>query len=219
MDLRSIQYIDSNGDVLYAEPGQEIVCTPASGSSALVLKSGQTTSYINADDGNEQAGRLIDFFQLSQNNPFLNDLRFTDTLGTQSYANNVVIDWSTYGEGKVLGYFRVLPGNTNWSVAITNASNLYVNDFPTGWRAANVKEIDNILWYRAGIGHGLEYSPFNTTIIGSVSLWSSTTDISNTANAYYYVTSINVRSVIDKTAAGAKYLAVRTFTVNGTTLT
>ena len=47
-------------------------------------------------NGDLEAGRATDFFTLATNNPFGNTNRFTDELGGSTYANNIVIDWSTY---------------------------------------------------------------------------------------------------------------------------
>ena len=185
---------------------------------ALPLKSGQTISYATGDDGDIEAGRDVDFLTLPFNNPFGNTDRFTDEFGGQVYNNKIAIDWSTYGNNRVLGYYMLPALNNTWLVSIVQSLALNVGGF-INWRMANVKEVENVLFYRGGINHGLDYPPFNSNFTSSVSLWSSTTDISNTANAYYFVTSINVRSIIDKTAAGAKSLSVRTFNVSGTSLT
>ena len=70
----------------------------AGGSTPLntsnVYKTGQVTSYISNDDGSSQIGRGNSFLTLEHNNGFGNNNRFTDTLGTQSYADDIVIDWN-----------------------------------------------------------------------------------------------------------------------------
>jgi len=191
-------------------------CTiPISG--AKLLKTGQTTSYAVGDDGDIQAGRDVDFFTLAVNNPFGNTSRFTDELGGSNYTNNIVIDWSTYDGVEVLGYYRVIAGNIDWSTAINSALALNIGGF-VGWRNVNVYEIMNIMNFEVST-HRLNYAPFNTTITTLHAIWTSTTPGSATTNAMYAVTSIGVITGLTKTTAGAKFFAVRTFTVTGTTLT
>ena len=72
---------------------------------ATLMKTGQTTSYRTGDDGDIEAGRATSFSVLSANNPFGNTNRFTDELGGTTYANNIVIDWSTYNGTTVLGWY------------------------------------------------------------------------------------------------------------------
>jgi hypothetical protein len=197
----------------------EIKSTAVQSSTATLMKTGQTTSYVTGDDGDIQAGRLVDFNILSTNNPFGNTDRFTDTLGGQTYTNNIVIDWSTFDGTTVLGYYKVIAGNQTWNNAINSALLVSAGTFTSGWRMSNVRELLNIYYYVGGLAHALDYFPFNTTITTVHSFWTSTTDISNSINAYYSPTVTGVFGVVDKTAVGAKYLAVRTFGWNGTQLT
>ena len=219
MDLRSIKYIDSNGNVLYAEPGQEIICTPAASiSTAELMKSNQTVSWRAKDDGGFQAGRPTSFTVLNDYNPFGSLDRFSDEFGGQDYTSNIVIDWSTFNGDTVLGYYRTIAGNITWNQAIDSSSALSIGAYTSGWRLANIKEIENIQSYKTGAAHSLDYTPFKVTITSAHSIWTSTTDFGNSANAYFNVTSYGTMGVLDKTAAGAKLMAVRTFTVSGTTL-
>jgi len=90
--------------------------------TAKLMKTGQTTSYITGDDGDIEAGRNTDFTTLAENNVFGNTNRFTDELGTQTYTNNIVIDWSTYDGSTILGWYRVNNGiDINWAGAIAGA--------------------------------------------------------------------------------------------------
>ena len=184
---------------------------------ATLMKTGQTTSYRTGDDGDIEAGRDVDFFTLSANNPFGNTNRFTDELGGQTYTNNIVIDWSTYNGFEVLGYYRVIAGNNIWDFAIDTCLALNIGGF-TGWKNANVYEIMNVQNFQVAT-HRFNYAPFNTTITTSHSLWASTTVAASTGNAIYFITSTGQMGTLNKTVAAAKYFAVRTFTVNGTTLT
>ena len=146
-----------------------------------LMKTGQTTSYRTGDDGDLEKGRDVDFTTLDANNPFGNTNRFTDELGGSTYTNNIVIDWSTYDGSTVLGYYRVATGSSTWNNAVDNSLTTSVSTFTSGWRLTNIKELINILQFE-GSNLQYNYSPFNIT---ATLLWSSTTNMSNTANAYY----------------------------------
>lgn len=81
------------------------------------LQTGQTTSYRTGDDITR--GRLTNFTTLASNNPWGNTNRFTDTAGGSTYANGIVIDWSTYDNSTVLCYY-IGDASTyrNWNTAI-----------------------------------------------------------------------------------------------------
>jgi hypothetical protein len=195
---------------LYVKAAAAIL--PAISSSATLLKTGQTTSYRTGDDGDIEAGRATSFTVLSSNNPFGNTNRFTDELGTQSYVKNIVIDWSTYNGTDVLGYYRTVSAtNITWNSAIDAALALSVVGFTTGWRLPNKKEMENIFNY--SLSFGISYSPFS---FPNASIWTSTTYTAATTLAYVHVGSwINLGG---KTGADARWIAVRNFTVSGTTL-
>lgn len=177
-----------------------------------LLKTGQITSYRTGDDGDIEAGRDVSFSVLPGNNPFGNTNRFTDELGTQTYTNNIVIDWSTYDGTQVLGYYRVIPpADVTWNVAIDSALALSVASFTSGWRLPNKREMENI--YNYELVSCMNYAPFN--IINTI--WISTTYAAATTLAYTATASwINLSA---KSGAGGRYIGVRNFTVTGTTLT
>lgn len=180
---------------------------------ADLMKTGQTTSYRTGDDGDIEAGRDVDFFTLASNNPFGNTNRFTDELGGTAYANNIVIDWSTYNGSNVLGYYRVSLGLFNWDDAIDNSLSHSIGTYTTGWRLINVKELFNIV--QQGNSQLLQHTPFNLT---SVSLWTSTRRDSlrvyrfGSANSDPLLATGTFTTLLNT-------FPVRTFTVNGTTLT
>jgi hypothetical protein len=176
------------------------------------MKTGQTTSYRTGDDGDLEAGRATSFTVLASNNPFGNTNRFTDELGGQNYVKNIVIDWSTYNGSNVLGYYRTVSAtNITWNAAIDAALALSITGFTTGWRLPNKKEIENIFNY--SLSFGISYSPFN---FPNAQIWTSTTYTASTTLAYVHVGSwINLGG---KTGADARWIACRTFTVTGTTL-
>jgi len=190
---------------------------PSGGGSvgATLMKTGQTTSYRTGDDGDLEAGRDVDFFTLASNNPFGNTNRFTSELGTQTYTNNIVIDWSTYDGSTVLGYYfdkttRTWNNFVDWGIALS------VDTFTSGWRGANATEIHNLFNYE--LNEFINYSPFNYAADGN-NLWTSTTAKVNTTTAYFFN-----NTATQSLARGAKTstiycMATRTFTVTGTTLT
>jgi len=188
------------------------VAAAVSRTTAQLMKTGQTTSYRTGDDGDFEAGRGVDFFTLAENNVFGNTNRFTDELGGQTYTNNIVIDWSTYDGATVLGYYKGDTTNRNWDNTIDWALSLSIGTFTTGWRLTNVKELQNILDYK--ISGGLNYSPFSLS--GNYNVWTSTTFIDSTTNAYFRNSSINIAA--SPKSSSYRGIPCRTFTVTGTTL-
>jgi len=179
---------------------------------ATLMKTGQTTSYRTGDDGDIEAGRATSFSVLSSNNPFGNTNRFTDELGGQTYTKNIVIDWSTYNGTNVLGYYRVVnASDVTWNTAIDSALALSIVGFTTGWRLPNKREIENVCNYQ--LTSLLNYAPFNI----NNGVWTSTTYLASTTIAY--ILSQSWVNLVAKSGLSGRWIAVRTFTVNGTTLT
>lgn len=192
--------------------------TAVSRSTAKLMKTGQTTSYRTGDDGDIEAGRATSFTVLAENNPFGNTNRFTDELGGTTYANNIVIDWSTYDGTTVNGWYRLarpLVGAYTWNQAIDNALAFSVGSFTTGWRLANLMEYSSIFNFGNSPGNKLNYAPFSLT----ADLWSSNTHANATTYAFYIVNGANDYYYFLGKTTGIKALFVRTFTVSGTTLT
>jgi hypothetical protein len=184
---------------------------------ATLMKTGQTTSYRTGDDGDLEAGRATSFTVLASNNPFGNTNRFTDELGGQTYTNNIAIDWSTYNGTNVLGYKRtatnVIVGG--WNSSIDTCLAISIAPYTTGWRLANVNEWNNIL--NRELSNPLGYTPFTSF----VQTYSSHTSSSWKTVPSVYSWGISSAGSIylkDKTETSSN-LAVRTFTVTGTTLT
>ena len=173
------------------------------------MKTGQTVSYRTGDDGDIEAGRNTSFTVLAQNNPFGNTNRFTDELGTQTYTKNIVIDWSTYDGSTVLGCRRTEVSGT-FNSGIDACLALSISPFTTGWRMANIKELMNFANY--SLTAVFNYSPFNFP----ATLNSSTTNAGNTANRYIMLSTGTIQDTA-KSGSGNN-LAVRNFTVTGTTL-
>jgi hypothetical protein len=185
--------------------------------TATLMKTGQTTSYRTGDDGNIQAGRLTSFTVLASNNPFGNTNRFTSELGTQTYTNNIVIDWSTYNGSTVLGIYRsnFLTSAVTWNNAIDNSLSLSVGSYTTGWRLWNYYESVNFMFFESNYQYN--YSPLNGGTTNN-SYWTSNTYKQNTGFAWCS-SNIGQHPINDKTTAAGLRIAVRNFTVTGTTLT
>jgi hypothetical protein len=179
---------------------------------AKILKTAQTTSFATGDDGDLQEGRDVDFFTLNYTNPFGNTNRFTDEFGGATYANDIVIDWSTYDGAEVLGYYRIRQGGNVWSDAVANALALSVSTFTSGWRLTNFKELLNL--YKIG-NRAMNYSPINQGA-GNNRYWTSTTLTGYTNQPYFGANSWQGGSVLATNPY--EWLGCRNFTVTGTTL-
>ena len=191
---------------------------PGSGSNIIVdemgdllIKTGQTTSYRTGDDGDLEAGRATDFLTLGENNPFGNTNRFTDELGGSTYTNGIIIDWTTYDSSEVLGYYPDTTTTRTWNDTIDWAIALSVGTFTSGWRLGNIREYINIQNY--GSGFAMQYAPFNTT----VQWWTSNT-LTISTTAAWQISGVGEAKQLGKTFT-LNGIAVRNFTVTGTTLT
>lgn len=184
---------------------------------ATLPKTGQTTSYATNDDGDIEAGRATDFFTLATNNPFGNTNRFTDELGGQTYTNNIVIDWSTYDTvaGTVLGYYRTPLSGAIWATQISNCAAVSIGTFTSDWRMWNFREMFNIC--KGESNPNINYTPFNINM-GNY-YWSSTSRDATFAVALLTNGAGSYASLLLNKANSYQSIAVRNFTVTGTTLT
>ena len=128
--------------------------------TAKLMKTGQTTSYRTGDDGDIEAGRLTSFTVLSSNNPFGNTNRFTDTLGGQTYSNNIIVDWSTYDGSTVLAYYKGDTSGRSWNAQIDQYLSSTLGGL-TGWRMFNAYEAMNIMNLERMTNYVYNYAPFN----------------------------------------------------------
>ena len=191
--------------------------TPSKG--LMPTQTGQTTSYASNDDGDLERGRLTNFDTIPYNNPFGKTQRFSDRLGGQNYADAIVIDWSTWdGGSSVLAYATSNNSSyyrtRNWADWMSNSpysvgtfSNFYV---------ANSNELLRMM--KIGTTF-LNYTPFsaNNPTRFWIAFSSTTTEVSSTARAISGQSNIDYPQRSPKTSGGYALL-VRTFTVNGTTL-
>jgi hypothetical protein len=215
LTLPDVTITDSDGTPVTVPAVQDFTCTPIP-VGAKLMKTGQTTSYRTGDDGDLEAGRATSFTVLASNNPFGNTNRFTDELGGQTYTNNIVIDWSTYDGSNVLGYKRTATNvvSGGWNSSVDTCLAISISPFTSGWRLANVNEWNNII--NRELANPLGYTPFTAF----VQTYSSHTSSSwKTAPSLYSwaVTTAGAINIKDKNENSSN-LAVRTFTVTGTTL-
>lgn len=188
--------------------------------TAKLMKTGQTTSYRTGDDGDDERGRGTSFLVLAENNPFGNTNRFTSELGTQTYTNNIVIDWSTFDGSTVLGWYKVVFASAtgHWNEHIDRAVALSVGTFTSGWRLPNYPTEMGSIFNIETATTRLNYAPFNDST--ATNFWTGSTPKVDTTQAYYFLSGSGISSILAKTGAGSmRSMAVRVFTVTGTTLT
>ena len=175
--------------------------------TADIFKTG-ATSLRTGDDGSLAFGRGVDFSTLDFNNGFGDTNRFTDSLGTQIYASDEVVDWSTWNQVSetVLVYYRVPNANANLTTQL--AGQPYTKAGKSDWYICNYKQMNNI--QNLGITRDFfNYAPLNIAYTGtSDRLWCSTSD-SATVSLYFLNTGTSLAS------QGSSYKAIvcRTFTL------
>lgn len=237
IDAPDITFTDSNGDASTVAAGVDITATaceaPNYKGTALPMKTGQDSVFIIGDDGATKYGRLISWYQLSKNNFFGNDRRFTGTTGgyhngtaykdvsgaastySAQFPNNIIIDWDTFDEetGNFVMYYNVIAGNQTWNNARLSAIALSLGAFTSGWHMSNWNEFFNVR--KMGFANGdnmFNYPPFSgnsSTGIGAGthSIWLANTSSASTAiRVYNYLYNAGE---LDPTAVGAKYFACR----------
>lgn len=167
--------------------------------SAALMKTGQVTSYRTGDDGDIQAGRDVDFFNLDFVNFFGHSKRFTGITGgyndssaipnvldtrdvngnstslSLAFPEGIMLDWSTFDSstGEVLGYYALGLtdlGTRSFDDNIDFCLAFATASFPTGWRGANRIEICNL--FNDEAGWSFQWYPLSLT---SFEFWSTTT--------------------------------------------
>ena len=194
---------------------------------ATLMKTGATVSVATGDDGDLQNGRPDNFLTLPSAPVHLDGsvtmntttFRFTDTLGGQTYANNIFLDWSTWNGTNLNGYYFSPDtlGYCIWSVFISNCNSFSTVDFPSGWYAPNAMEMFSLV--NQGSNQALNYAPFNWNI--GYQFWTST----SSSNAPNPITGsakaiVSVRQSLEQSSKSSNYYFIpcRKFTVTGTTL-
>lgn len=165
-DSVNIDVEDTDGNEVGAKiAGKWIV--PAAGviyASAPLMQTGQVSSDRSGDDGDTQRGR--NHTTLTGNNPFGNTARYTDSVGTQVYANDIVTDWSTLDPFAdiVLLIYRVIQTGKDWDDHIDDPQTMTIGGLAT-WFLINEAEISNLVRREGGNETNyLNFAPFNITI-------------------------------------------------------
>jgi hypothetical protein len=194
-------------------------CPPAvTRSTATLMKTGQTTSYRTGDDGDIEAGRATNFTTLDTA-PVHNDgsatlntttNRFTDILGGQTYADNIVLDWSTWNGSTLLGWRRTFNGVTlSWNNAIDEVLAVSIGTFTTGWRLPNFNELNSLMDWE--LTSRLNYAPLS--IGGTWELWTSNSPKVAATTAQCIAHSSYIQRTKTSTTT-AQYMPVRTFSLS-----
>jgi hypothetical protein len=162
-----------------------------------LLTMGERTSYGAGSEGNLLSSGWFDYdgpsypihrakldsshatpwLNLVDNNSFGNVNRFTDDLGGQTYANDLVIDHLTG-----LQWYRIATSAAAWATLLSNVQASSQGGF-TDWEVPTEKTLESIVDYELGTG-SLNYAPIN---IGAVNLWTSTTAPTATTNARRFI--------------------------------
>ena len=187
--------------------------TPTPRSTATLMKTGQTTSYITGDDGNLQAGRATNFLTLdsaplhNNGSATINTTtnRFTDILGGQTYSNGIMLDWSTWNGSTLNGYRKTISFDTYANVKAEYAS-LNISGY-TGWRIPNIEELFSVA--KKNGSAPFNYSPLS--IAAGVTFFSSTLTLSG---ATYGIT--NTTLILDAftMAASRGAFPIKTFSLS-----
>lgn len=180
LELPDVNNIDSDGSTVPTPAGVAFTCTPSSPpSETQTTKTGQTVSYTDYDDGFEQFGREVDFYTLSENNPFGNTLRFTGTTGTGTIqADTIMLDWAHITSNGVYGWSTTVYNGVNFLTDIANAHALTVGGL-SNWFLPNKKQVQTL--ENSGTSNAVNWSPLNCT---AALLRTCTTDPNNSGNNY-----------------------------------
>ena len=165
-------------------------CPPAVfPTTALPFKTGATVSNTPNDDGDGEWGRSRT--TLDWTNPFGNTNRFTDSLGTQVYANGIVIDFAQ-GNGNANTYLVLdrLDITTNRTFDNHCAYGLTkTTGGLSGWHMCTMNEMLGLQHW--GVNQSMSYAPFNFNT--APFFWLSTAYFSNNATtAWIFLTASTV---------------------------
>ncbi len=186
---------------------------------AMPTQTGQTSSYALNDDGSIRFGRLVNFTTLPYNNGFGNTNRFTDTLGGQTYANNIVIDWSTWacGSDQVIGYcyspFSNFTGTRNRTDWCLNAP--YTCSGFSGFYLINENMRNTIS--NLSLSSGFNGAPFNIAVSGFTNRFYTSSTMSN--GTAIFQSHGDPLSLGASPTTAARAMLYRVFTWNGSSLT
>ena len=157
--------------------------------TAFPFKTGATVSNTPNDDGDGEWGRSRT--TLDWTNPFGNTNRFTDSLGTQVYANGIVIDFAQ-GDRNTNTYLVLdrLDITTNRTFDNHCAYGLTkTTGGLSGWHMCTMNEMLGLQHW--GVNQSMSYAPFNFNT--APFFWLSTAYFSNNATtAWIFLTASTV---------------------------
>lgn len=227
LELPDINFTDIDGTTTQQPSVKDLVCTLLSALTGEQLtallgglsesqldelnyldytQTGQTVSYASGDDGDEQQGRLIDFFTLKNPNWFGTVERFTDTVGGQTYANNIVCDHAT----RRMIYRLPFGPHASWFAAQAHAIIQVLGTF-SGWNQHNRLQAEGIIC--DGQNDTLNYSPLNIPSATYANIWLGTADPNSPiANAQRFNPINGQRNPLNKASGGVYSLLTRRFT-------
>jgi hypothetical protein len=152
--------------------------------SATPLNTGSTSEI------NQARKRTNGWLTLRKNNPFGNLNRFTDSVGGQTYANEVVYDWANadYDTRNVMVWFLTPISGTLTDML---ASEPYTRASVSGWRVPDMQEVFNILHFGVLNNNDLiNYTPFNYQITSAQQRIRTRTDALGDSTQSYVVTPV-----------------------------
>jgi hypothetical protein len=240
-DVQNIELLDQNGDpitpddvtgnVITVDVGEP--CPPASTNSAPLLKTGETVSFADFDDGFYQEGRDDSFFVLDFTNHFGSTWRFTGVTGgyydrttsqyktvngtvttrATAYPNNVVCDWSTLqsATGGFLMY-RFSYDTAPWDVAVSGViPDINIVNFAgfNDWRLPNWREMWNVCLVKANSDY-LQYEEAGNIVSFFILITGSLINASNCR----YINNWGNADSISRTATGVWFLICRTANIS-----
>jgi hypothetical protein len=188
---------------------------PTPKTTGFAWKTGETTNYGNGSDGQVQSGDGVSWLVMSENNMFGNTNAYTDTLGGQTYANNIVLDHRHRNPltGRLLGYDRsdVIVART-WAAHLTYFA-AKTNSGYGSWRPCNFTELFQISRW-GGVNFKWSNAPFAYTGAGTGDyLWCGTSNNLVTADAWL-VFNYSTVPVQSRDKGGSYFMmGCRTFTL------
>jgi len=157
-----------------------------------------TTSYATGDDGYNRNGdvELTDFLTLRYKNVFGNYLRFTDINGKA-----VVAGTTTYTIDHFTGLaFTNLQSTNTWATHVANALTFTVTvggQTFSNFYVPNIKELESIRRFDSNWGLDI--------LNLSSSIWTATTDPTNSSNAFNTATACRFTSAAKSANNGCVY--------------
>ena len=163
-------------------------------------------------DAVDLLGWGVDKTTLDGLNHFGTSARFTDTLGGQTYANDMVCDWSTLradGSFIMIKLTTVGDGST-WTYDLAHA-NIIAGTWGgySDWKPANVAIVEELVNYGGSLsGTGRWLQPFQA-VNAAKHIGTSTENMESNTSFYAYMNSTQFKQTWEKTSGVCYWYAVR----------